>query len=168
MLRLNTIKKQPGATTARKRLGRGQGSGLGATAGKGDKGQLARTGGSVRPGFEGGQSPLYRRLGKFGFTNPGARAIAIVNLDQLEKLSKVTEVNLETLKQARVLKGRYDRLNVLGNGELTKKLIVKAHKVSESAKAKIEKVGGKVELIAIPSQAQHTLERKAKKNAKKK
>lgn len=170
MLRLNTIKAQPGSVTSRKRLGRGQGSGLGKTAGKGHKGQLARTGGSVRPGFEGGQSPLYRRLGKFGFTNPGARAIAIVNLVQLEKLSasQYPEITLESLTKARVLKGRFDRLNVLGNGELTKKFVVKAHKVSASALAKIEKAGGKVELLPIPAQAKHTIERKDKKNSSKK
>src|SRR3954470_1632429 len=99
MLRLNTIKAQPGATQKRKRLGRGSGSGLGPTAGKGDKGQLQRSGGSVRAGFEGGQTPLYRRLGKRGFTNIHAKHHAEINLSQLETKvpSEVKEVNLQVL-----------------------------------------------------------------------
>src|SRR6476619_5903823 len=101
MLRLNTIKAQPGATHKRKRLGRGAGSGHGPTAGKGDKGQLARSGGSVRPGFEGGQMPLYRRVPKRGFKNPHRRTIAVINLADMNKLdSKVfKEISLETLGQ---------------------------------------------------------------------
>src|ERR1051326_8127099 len=97
MLKLNTIKAHPGATQKRKRLGRGQGSGLGQTAGKGDKGQLARTGGHVRPGFEGGQMPMYRRIPKRGFKNPATRTQAILNLFQLDKLnpSEFKEVTLE-------------------------------------------------------------------------
>src|SRR5579885_393211 len=102
MLKLNTIKAHPGATQKPKRLGRGQGSGHGPTAGKGDKGQLARSGGSVRPGFEGGQMPLYRRIPKRGFTNPGKRSIAILNLVDLEKLdSSLKEVSLEALAAAK-------------------------------------------------------------------
>src|ERR1700733_3883608 len=103
MLRLNTIKAQPGATHYRKRLGRGSGSGLGPTAGKGDKGQLQRSGGTSRPGFEGGQMPLYRRLPKRGFTNPGRRSNAIVNLVDLNK-STVKDANLETLMAAGLVK----------------------------------------------------------------
>src|SRR6185436_17476958 len=101
MLRLNTIKAQPGATQKRKRLGRGSGSGLGPTAGKGDKGQLARSGGSVRPGFEGGQMPLYRRVPKRGFTNFARRTQAILNLCDLEKLdsSQLKEISLESLRE---------------------------------------------------------------------
>lgn len=154
MLKLNTIKAQPGATTSRKRLGRGSGSGLGPTAGKGDKGQLQRSGGSVRPGFEGGQMPLYRRLPKRGFKNIARRTIAVLNVSDLEKLSpsEFKEVSLETLVATNRLKGRYDRLTVLGTGELTKAFVVKAHKVSPSAQEKITKAGGKVEVLPIPGQ----------------
>src|SRR4051794_23397507 len=107
MLKLNNIKAQPGATQKRKRLGRGAGSGLGQTAGKGDKGQLARSGGSVRPGFEGGQTPLYRRIPKRGFHNFARRSIAILNLHDLERLGKkqFTEISLETLSKANEIKG---------------------------------------------------------------
>ena len=152
MLRLNTIKAQPGATHKRKRLGRGSGSGHGPTAGKGDKGQLARSGGSVRPGFEGGQMPLYRRVPKRGFKNFGRRTIAILNLCDLERIGseQLKEVSLESLTEIRALKGRYDRLTILGTGEITQSFHVKAHKVSPAALLKIEKAGGKVELIPIP------------------
>jgi len=152
MLKLNTIKAQPGATHKRKRLGRGSGSGHGPTAGKGDKGQLARSGGSVRPGFEGGQMPLYRRLPKRGFKNPARRTNAVVNLFDLERLNptEVKVVSLETLTEVNFVKGRHDRLTILGTGEITKAFHVKAHRVSPSAKEKIEKAGGKVELIPIP------------------
>lgn len=152
MLRLNTIKAQPGATQSRKRLGRGAGSGLGQTAGKGDKGQLARSGGSVRPGFEGGQMPLYRRLPKRGFKNINRRTNAVINLWQLDELDPKAypEVNLETLTGSNWIKGRYDRLTVLGTGEVKKAFVVKAHKVSPSAKEKIEKAGGTVQVIPTP------------------
>jgi large subunit ribosomal protein L15 len=154
MLQLNKIKAQPGATHKRKRLGRGSGSGHGPTAGKGDKGQLARSGGSVRPGFEGGQMPLYRRLPKRGFKSLNRRTNAVLNLFDLEKLnsSETGEISLETLTAANVLKGRYDRLTILGTGELTKVFSVRAHRVSASAQEKITKAGGKVELIPIPGE----------------
>lgn len=152
MLRLNTIKAQPGATHKRKRLGRGSGSGHGPTAGKGDKGQLARSGGSVRPGFEGGQMPLYRRVPKRGFESLTRRKIAEFNLSSLDKLNpaEFKEISLDTLVAAQIIKGRHDRLAVLGTGEVTKAFNVKAHKVSAAASAKIVKAGGKVELIPIP------------------
>lgn len=152
MLKLNTIQAKPGATHKRKRLGRGSGSGHGPTAGKGDKGQLARSGGSVRPGFEGGQMPLYRRIPKRGFKNPGRRTIAVINVGDLDRLLQGNEnvVSLETLAAAAAIKGSFDRLTVLGNGEVSRKWVVKGHRVSESAKAKIEKAGGSVELLAIP------------------
>lgn len=151
MLRLNTIKKHPGATTSRKRLGRGSGSGLGATAGKGDKGQLARSGGSVRPGFEGGQMPMYRRIPKKGFTNIHRRSNAVVNLSELVKLEKATkEVSLESLQEAGIVKGRFDRLTILATGEITQALTIKAHRVSEAAAEKIKKAGGTINLIPIP------------------
>ena len=155
MLRLNTIKAQPGATHKRKRLGRGSGSGHGPTAGKGDKGQLARSGGSVRPGFEGGQMPLYRRIPKRGFTNFARRSIAVLNLADLDRLdpAEFKEISLETLTGGKVIKGRYDRLTILGTGEVTKAFSIKAHKVSGSAQEKIAKAGGKVELIPIPGKA---------------
>ncbi|MBS1961944.1 MAG: 50S ribosomal protein L15 [Bdellovibrionales bacterium] len=151
MLRLNTIKKHPGATTSRKRLGRGSGSGLGATAGKGDKGQLARSGGSVRPGFEGGQMPMYRRIPKKGFTNIHRRSNAVVNLSELSKLGKsVKDVSLESLQEAGIVKGRFDRLTILATGEITQAFAIKAHRVSEAAAEKIKKAGGTINLIPIP------------------
>jgi large subunit ribosomal protein L15 len=155
MLRLNNIIARPGSTQKRKRLGRGSGSGLGQTAGKGDKGQLARSGGTSRPGFEGGQMPLYRRIPKRGFTSFTRRAIAIINVADLERLDPkaIKEISLETLGQTRVVKGRHDRLTVLGTGELTKAFTVKAHKVSPSAQEKIKKAGGTVEILTVPGQA---------------
>src|SRR4051794_14937002 len=118
MLKLNTIRAHKGATHKTKRLGRGSGSGHGPTAGKGDKGQLARSGGSVRPGFEGGQMPLYRRVPKRGFKNFARRSIAVMNLFDLEKLNPkdFQEISLETLCQTNAVKGRHDRLAVLGTG----------------------------------------------------
>src|SRR3954466_506536 len=124
MLKLNTIKAHVGATHKRKRLGRGSGSGHGPTAGKGDKGQLARSGGHVRPGFEGGQMPLYRRIPKRGFKNFARRSNAVVNVEDLNRLD-VKEVSLETLVTANLVKGRHDRLSILGTGELTKAFVVK-------------------------------------------
>ena len=152
MLQLNTIRAHAGAKKKRKRLGRGSGSGHGPTAGKGDKGQLARSGGSVRAGFEGGQMPLYRRIPKRGFKNVGRRTNAILNVLDLEKLdpTRFQEISLNTLVESNVIKGRYDRLTILGTGELTKAFSVKAHRVSPSAKEKIAKAGGKVVLIKMP------------------
>ena len=155
MLKLNTIKAQIGATHRKKRLGRGAGSGHGQTAGKGDKGQLARSGGSVRPGFEGGQMPLYRRVPKRGFTNVARRAIAILNVGDLERLDPTLYevISLETLIQSKEVKGRHDRLAILGTGELTKVFNVRAHKVSPAAQEKIIKAGGNVEILSIPGRA---------------
>lgn len=152
MLQLNTIRKHPGATQKKKRLGRGQGSGIGHTSGKGDKGQLARSGGSVRPGFEGGQMPLYRRIPKKGFTNIARRTNAVLNVADLDRFvaAGVKEVSLENLVAANLLKGRYDRLTVLGTGEVKQAVAVKAHRISASAQEKIQKAGGKVELLPIP------------------
>jgi large subunit ribosomal protein L15 len=163
MLELNTIKAKFGATHRRKRLGRGAGSGHGPTAGKGDKGQLQRSGGSVRPGFEGGQMPLYRRIPKKGFTNSGGRKTAEINLVQLEKMTS-KEVTLATLTAAGIVKGRFDRLAILATGEVTKAFIVKAHRVSGAAQEKIKKAGGQVEMIAIPG-PQPRENRKTKKKA---
>jgi len=152
MLKLNTIRAHKGATHKRKRLGRGSGSGHGPTAGKGDKGQLQRSGGSVRPGFEGGQMPLYRRIPKRGFHNFARRTNAILNVFELEKFdaTQLKEVSLETLVSGNLIKGRYDRLTILGTGELTKAFKVKAHRVSPSAQEKITKAGGSFEILPIP------------------
>lgn len=165
MLRLNTIKAQPGATHKRKRLGRGSGSGHGPTAGKGDKGQLARSGGSVRPGFEGGQMPLYRRVPKRGFTNFARRTHAVLNLSDLDTFDSknFSEISLETLQQTNKIKGRHDRLIILGTGELKQSFHVKAHRVSASAQEKITKAGGKVELIPIPAQGTYSRGKAAKR-----
>jgi large subunit ribosomal protein L15 len=166
MLKLNTIKAQPGSVQKRKRLGRGSGSGLGQTAGKGDKGQLARSGGVSRPGFEGGQMPLYRRIPKRGFTNFHRRTNAILNVSDLDRLG-LKEVSLETLVAENAVKGRYDRLTILGTGEVKGSFKVKAHRVSPSALEKITKAGGKVEMLPIPGKREDKKEAKAEAKAAK-
>ena len=132
----------------RKRIGRGPGSGTGKTSGKGHKGQNARSGGGVRPGFEGGQLPLYRRLSKRGFNNYNFRTVyATVNVSDLEIFDEGTVVDVELLKKTGLVNKELDGVKVLGNGELTKKLTVKANKFSNTAKEKIENVGGTTEVI---------------------
>ena len=134
--------------TARKRVGRGPGSGTGKTSGKGHKGQNARSGGGVRPGFEGGQLPLFRRLSKRGFNNYNFRTVyATVNVGDLERFEEGTTVTPELLIETGLVKKELDGIKVLGNGELTKKLTVKANKFSSAAKEKIENVGGTTEVI---------------------
>ena len=134
--------------TARKRVGRGPGSGTGKTSGKGHKGQNARSGGGVRPGFEGGQLPLFRRLSKRGFNNYNFRTVyATVNVGDLERFEEGTTVTKELLVEVGLVKKELDGIKVLGNGELTKKLTVKADKFSSTAKEKIENVGGTAEVI---------------------
>ena len=134
--------------TNRKRIGRGPGSGSGKTAGKGHKGQNARSGGGVRPGFEGGQLPLYRRLSKRGFNNYNFRTVyATVNVSDLSIFDEGTVVTVEKLKEVGLVNKELDGVKVLGNGELSKKLTVKANKFSETAKQKIENVGGTIEVI---------------------
>ena len=128
------------------RRGRGHGSGNGKTAGKGHKGQKARCG-AARPGFEGGQMPLYRRLPKRGFTNRNTKEIIGINVDMLETFDAGAEVTVETLIEAGIVKNPRDGVKILGNGELTKKLTVKANAFSEGAKQKIEAVGGTCEVI---------------------
>ena len=128
------------------RRGRGHGSGNGKTAGKGHKGQKARSG-APRPGFEGGQMPLYRRIPKRGFTNRNTKEIIGINLDALEVFENDTVVTVETLVEAGIVKNPRDGVKILGNGELTKKLTVKANAFSASAAAKIEALGGKAEVI---------------------
>ena len=145
-MKLHELAPAAGSTTAAKRLGRGVGSGLGKTSGKGHKGAKARSGGGKRPGFEGGQMPLYRRVPKKGFTNIFRVEYAEVNVGQLEVFTEGTVVNAELLKAAGIIKKTLDGVKVLGNGELTKKLTVEAAKFTESAKEKIEAVGGKAEV----------------------
>ena len=128
------------------RRGRGHASGNGKTAGKGHKGQKARSG-AARPGFEGGQMPLYRRLPKRGFTNRNTKEIIGINVDMLEKFDAGAEVTVETMIEAGIVKNPRDGVKILGNGELTKKLTVKANAFSEGAKQKIEAVGGTCEVI---------------------
>ena len=145
-MKLHELAPAAGSTTAAKRLGRGVGSGLGKTSGKGHKGAKARSGGGKRPGFEGGQMPLYRRVPKKGFTNIFRTEYAEVNVGQLEVFTEGTVVNAELLKAAGIIKKTLDGVKVLGNGELTKKITVEAAKFTESAKEKIEAVGGKAEV----------------------
>ena len=146
-MKLHEMKYNDGAREDRKRLGRGQGSGQGKTAGKGHKGQNSRSGGGVAIGFEGGQTPLYKRIPKRGFTNFARREYAVVNLVQLNKFEDGVTVTPELLKQSGLLKKSLDGVKVLGNGKLEKKLTVKCHKVSQSAKEAIEKAGGSVEVL---------------------
>lgn len=129
------------------RVGRGHGSGNGKTAGRGQKGQKSRSGGKVRVGFEGGQMPLYRRLPKRGFTNRNTKLVAYVNVEKLNKFEDGAVVDIQTLVEAGAVKNRFDAVKILGNGDLTKKLTVKANAFSEGAKAKIEAAGGNVEVI---------------------
>ena len=151
MLKLNELKPQAGSNHQRKRLGRGSGSGLGPTAGKGDKGQLQRSGGTSRAGFEGGQTPLYRRLPKRGFTNIHARNHAVVNISDLESKvpSDFKELNLKVLQEIGLAKRSAERLVVLGNGNLSRTFKVIAHRVSEAANNKIVASGGLVEIISF-------------------
>lgn len=146
-MKLHELRPVDGARKDGFRLGRGHGSGNGKTAGKGHKGQKARSGGLGKLGFEGGQTPLARRLPKRGFTNFTRKEYAIINLDQLNRFEDGTEVNPTILKELGIVKSLKDGLKVLGEGELEKKLTVKAHKFSASAAAAIEKAGGKAEVI---------------------
>lgn len=147
-MKLHTMKPQDGATQTRKRVGRGVGSGLGKTSGKGHKGQNARSGGGVRPGFEGGQLPLYRRLPKRGFSNAMFKTeYAVINLSDLNKFDDGALVTPELLKDMGILKNQLSGVKVLGNGMLEKKLTVRAHSFSKVAKEQIEKLGGKAEVI---------------------
>ena len=147
-MRIHTIQPAAGATTSEKRLGRGIGSGLGKTSGKGHKGQWARSGGGVRPGFEGGQTPLARRLPKRGFNNKFRVEYDIVNVDALNAFDNGTVVTPELLAEKRLVNGKTNGgVKVLGGGNLTKKLTVKADKFSASAKQAIEAAGGVAEVI---------------------
>ena len=156
-----------GEVKEKKRVGRGQGSGLGKTAGRGAKGQKARTGNMNFGGFEGGQMPLQRRMPKRGFTNPTRVEYALVNVGQLEKLEICGTIGPDEFIKAKLYKHEEDGVKVLGDGELTKAITVRAHRFSESAKEKIEKAGGKIELIEV-KQAARPQERKAAERAAKK
>ena len=146
-MKLHELKPAIGSTTAPKRLGRGVGSGLGKTSGKGHKGAKARSGGGKRPGFEGGQMPLVRILPKRGFYNRFATIYATVNVEQLDAFEDGAVVNAEALLRAGIIKKLNDGVKIMGNGELTKKLTVQAAKFTQSAKEKIEAAGGKAEVI---------------------
>ncbi|WML50278.1 50S ribosomal protein L15 [Neobacillus sp. PS3-34] len=146
-MKLHELKPAEGSRKERKRLGRGIGSGQGKTAGKGHKGQNARSGGGVRIGFEGGQTPLFRRLPKRGFTNINRKDYAIVNLDVLNRFEDGTEVTPELLIETGVISNEKAGIKVLAKGNVEKKLTVKAHKFSSAAKEAIEAAGGKTEVI---------------------
>ena len=146
-MKLNELSPAAGSAKAAWRKGRGPGSGNGKTAGKGHKGQNARSGGGVRPGFEGGQLPLYRKLPKRGFNNKFAVNYAIVNVSALNVFEDGAVVDLATLVEKRIVRKPLDGLKVLGNGELTKKITVKATVFSATAKEKIEAAGGKTEVV---------------------
>ena len=145
-MKLHELSPAPGSKKAKKRIGRGSGSGTGKTAGKGHKGQNARSGGGVRPGFEGGQMPLQRRVPKRGFNNIFAKRYAIVNVGDLEKFDDGATVDIKSLKTVGLVKKEYDGLKVLGEGNLKKKITLNAEKFSKTAKEKIENAGGKAEV----------------------
>ena len=146
-MKLHELKPAFGATTAPKRLGRGTGSGLGKTSGKGHKGAKARSGGGKRPGFDGGQMPLVRRLPKRGFYNPFRTEYVAINVDRLEVFEDGTTVTPVELIEQGIIKKIEDGIKIMGNGELTKKLTVQAAKFTATAKEKIEAAGGKAEVI---------------------
>ncbi|QFT87207.1 50S ribosomal protein L15 [Bacillus sp. THAF10] len=146
-MKLHELKPNEGSRKERNRVGRGIGSGNGKTSGKGHKGQNARSGGGVRPGFEGGQTPLFQRLPKRGFTNIHRKEYAIINLDALNRFDEGTEVTPELLVETGLVSKLNAGLKVLGNGSVEKKLTVRAHKFSSAAKEAIEAAGGSVEVI---------------------
>ena len=146
-MKLHELSPQEGSVKEGFRKGRGAGSGNGKTAGKGHKGQNARSGGGVRPGFEGGQLPLYRKLPKRGFTNHFAKQYAIINVETLDRYEAGAVIDIDTLINDKVIKNRFDGLKVLANGEITKALTVKAAVFSAQAKEKIEAAGGKAEVV---------------------
>ena len=146
-MNLSNLKPTPGSTHSKKRLGRGIGSGTGKTAGKGHKGQNARSGGGTRPGFEGGQTPWFKRIPKRGFTNRFRKEYATVNVSALNKYPEGTVVDTELLLKDRLIRKELDGLKVLGDGEITVKLTVKTNKITKSAQDKIEAAGGSVEVV---------------------
>jgi len=149
MMKLDELKPARGSSKKRKRVGRGDGSGHGKTSCRGHKGQGARSGGNVQPGFEGGQMPLQRRLPKRGFHNPFRVEMSVVNLGQIDSFPAGVEVTPESLAEHGLLAGKNRRVKILGEGSLSKAFLVKAHGFSAKAKEKIEAAGGKAELIAL-------------------
>ena len=147
MMKLHELSPVEGSKKNSKRIGRGHGSGWGKTAGKGHKGQKARSGGGVRPGFEGGQMPLQRRIPKRGFNNIFDKEIVAVNLSALNRFEDGAVVDTQALLDKGIVKNKFDGIKILGNGNLTKKLEVKAAALSASAKEKIEAAGGKAEVV---------------------
>ena len=145
-MKLHELKYSDGARHEKKRLGRGTSSGTGKTSGKGNKGQNARTGGGVRPGFEGGQTPIFRRIPKVGFTNINTKNYTIFNLKDLEKLD-VSKINHQTLVQKKLIKSEKELIKILGSGTISKSVNVKTNKISKAAQQAIEAAGGKVEVI---------------------
>ena len=148
-MKLDDLKPVTGSNKKRKRVGRGDGSGHGKTSCRGHKGQGARSGGQRKPGFEGGQMPLQRRLPKRGFNNPFRIETAVVNVEQLEVFPSDTEVTPELLVKQGLVRGKSERIKILGDGSLSKPLTVRAHGFSSGAKEKIEASGGKTELITV-------------------
>lgn len=146
-MRLHDLRPAEGSTKSKKRVGRGTGSGLGTTAGRGNNGQNSRSGGGVRPGFEGGQMPLFRRIPKRGFNNKFKKQWTVVNVEILNEFEDGTEITPEVLLQTGVVSKLSYGIKILGDGELNKKLTVKANKFTQSAISKIEAAGGKAEVI---------------------
>jgi len=149
---LSRLRAPQGSVKVKHRVGRGPGSGWGTTAGRGQKGQYARN--TVRPGFEGGQTPLFRRLPKIGFKNPFSVNVATVNIDRLSKFDAGSVVDIDALRAAGLIRGSFDTIKILGNGALDRALTVKAHAFSAKAKELIEGAGGKVEVIEAPKKKQ--------------
>ncbi|MFZ0240292.1 MAG: 50S ribosomal protein L15 [Desulfobacterales bacterium] len=148
-MRLNDLAPAPGARKTRKRIGRGVGSGWGKTAGRGSKGQNSRSGGGVRPGYEGGQMPIHRRLPKRGFTNVFKKIYAVVNIDDLTKMESGSVIDEAALVRAGLVKGRRDGIKLLGRGEISTPLTVKVDRASQSARQKIESAGGTLEVLSL-------------------
>ena len=146
---LSNLKRPKASWHRKKRVGRGQGSGLGKTAGRGGKGQKARTGNMRFEGFEGGQSPLQRRLPKFGFTAPNRKEFAVVNVGQLESFDAGATVDETALRNAGLVKGRWTGVKLLGEGKLSRKVAIHVHRVSEKARAAVEAAGGSVTLVPL-------------------
>ncbi len=164
-MNLSNIRAPKKSSEKRKRVGRGMGSGMGKTSTRGHKGQGSRSGSSMMRGFEGGQMPLHRRMPKRGFVNIFRVEYTVVNLNSLATLDETT-VNPEVLRKSGLVSDKRALIKVLGDGELTKALTVHAHKFSKSAQEKIEKAGGKAELIKLHTQPQHTQTKKSKKSTK--
>jgi large subunit ribosomal protein L15 len=144
-MQLHDLSPEKGARKNRKKVGRGPGSGMGKTSTRGHKGLKARSGGSVRPGFEGGQMPLYRRLPKRGFFNIFKTKIAVLNIKDLDRFEDGTTIDTDTLRDSGMVKGRFDSVKILGAGEITKKFVLKNILISKTAKEKIETAGGSIE-----------------------